>query len=251
MIGDGEWVSVLFIGQQELSLIVRTPQRIGAGARRQRRSFGLRTGSPGMRHQPMTIEHRMNGAAGRHFDCVRQPFQEALADLAGAPVGFLGLGGYNGRFDLFGPLIGIAEGAPGSIREPLQSAFLITLQELIASLAGNLELPAQCGHALAVFESNYKTYAFVHNRTFLPWHFTRPLRGKSVTHVSGTFCYLCLGPVKTFAFATLRLTVDPSRRASERSTVRECHGLSPTNRTGMIGLHFFTSTIVTAPFCRS
>src|SRR5581483_11187824 len=104
--------------------------------------------------------------------------QEALPDLAGAPVGFLALGGYDGRFDLFGQLIGIAEGAPGSIREPLQSAFLITLQELIASLAGNLELPAQCGHALAVFESNYKTYAFVHNRTFLPWHFTRPPQGK-------------------------------------------------------------------------
>lgn len=35
--------------------------------------------------------------------------------LAGAPVRFLALGGYHGRFDLFGQSIGIAVGAPGPI----------------------------------------------------------------------------------------------------------------------------------------
>src|SRR5215469_13196282 len=73
---------------------------------------------------------------------------------------------------------------------------LKALQDLVSRLAGNPELPAQRGHALPVFEPNHKAHPFVHNRTFLPWH---PLLGpsfgpKSVTHVSGTFCYLCLRP---------------------------------------------------------
>jgi hypothetical protein len=45
------------------------------------------------------------------------------------------------RFDLLGQLVGIA--APGTIREPLQSAFLIMPEDLVASLAGNLKLAAQ------------------------------------------------------------------------------------------------------------
>src|SRR5215468_8455505 len=79
---------------------------------------------------------------------------------------------------------------------------LKALQDLVSRLAGNPELPAQRGHALPVFEPNHKAHPFVHNRTFLPWH---PLLGpsfgpKSVTHVSGTFCYLCLRPDTTFDF---------------------------------------------------
>jgi hypothetical protein len=44
---------------------------------------------------------------------------------------------------------------------------------------------------------NGRPDSFVHHRTFLPWHphVPPPCRGKSVTHVSGTFCYLCLGSV--------------------------------------------------------
>src|ERR1700722_15184543 len=125
----------------------------------------------------MTIEDGVNGATSRALHFARQSSEEALPDLAGAPVGFLALGCYDGRFDLLGQLVGIAVGAPGTIREPLQSAFLITIEDLVASLAGDPELPAQTGHALAVLEPNHETYAFVHNRTFLPWHPTRPPYG--------------------------------------------------------------------------
>src|ERR1700730_13619523 len=144
----------------------------------------------------MTIEDGVNGAASRDLHLARQSSEEALPDLAGAPVRFLALGRYDGCFDLLGQLVGITVGAPGTIREPLQSAFLIAVDDLVAGLARDSELSTQRGHALAVFEPNHEAYAFVHNRTFLPWHptFPPPSRGKSVTHVSGTFCYLCVEP---------------------------------------------------------
>src|SRR5579862_692484 len=118
----------------------------------------------------MAIQDGVDGAASGDFHFARQSSKEALPDLAGAPVWFLALSGHDGGFDLFGQLVGVSVGAPGPIREPLQSAFLITVEDLIAGFARNLKLAAQRGHALAVFESNHETYAFVHNRTFLPWH---------------------------------------------------------------------------------
>src|ERR1700676_318273 len=126
----------------------------------------------------MTIEDGVDGAAGRDLYFTRKSSEEALPDLAGAPAGFLAFTGDDGRFDLLGQLVGVSMGAPGAIREPLQSAFLITLEDLVARFARDLKLPAQGRHALAIFEPNHESYAFVHNRTFLPWHPTAPLTGK-------------------------------------------------------------------------
>jgi hypothetical protein len=128
----------------------------------------------------MPIQDGVNGAASRDFHFTGQSTKERSRILR-APSGFLAFGGHDGGFDLFGQLIGIAVGAPGPIREPLQSAFLIAFEDLIAGFAGDLKLAAQCGHALAVLEPNDKTYAFIHNRTFLPCHPTsRPLPGPKV-----------------------------------------------------------------------
>jgi hypothetical protein len=94
---------------------------------------------------------------------------------------FLALGRYDGRFDLLGQLVRVSVGAHGPIREPLQSALLIALEDFVAGFAGNLKLAAQRGHTLAVLEPNDKSYAFIHNRTFLPWHPTpAPLPGEKV-----------------------------------------------------------------------
>ena len=41
--------------------------------------------------------------------------------------------------------------------------------------------------------ARHKLKPFVHHRTLLPRHLTSSQKGKSVTHVSGTICYLCLG----------------------------------------------------------
>jgi len=128
----------------------------------------------------MPIQDGVDGAASWDFDFARQSSKEALPDLAGAPLRFLAFGSYDGGFDLRGQLVGIAVGAPGPIREPLQSTFLIALEDLIAGFARDPELAAQRGHAFAVLEPNYESHAFVHNRTFLPWHSTRPPSGQKV-----------------------------------------------------------------------
>src|ERR1700733_9352221 len=107
----------------------------------------------------MAIQDGVNGAASRDFYFRRQSSKKALPDLAGAPVRFLALGRYDGRFDLLGQLVGIAMGAPGTIREPLQPAFLIAVDDLVAGFAGDLKLAAQRGHTLAIFESNHESYA--------------------------------------------------------------------------------------------
>jgi hypothetical protein len=72
-------------------------------------------------------------------------------------------------------------GATGAIRQPLQPALLVTLKNLVAGLARNAELSAQGGHTFPILEPDHKAHAFVHNRTFLPWHPTsRPLAGEKV-----------------------------------------------------------------------
>src|ERR1700722_11255692 len=135
--------------------------------------------SPGPGHQSMPIQDGVNSAASWDFHFARQSSKEALPDLAGAPVRFLALGRYDGRCNLLGQLVVISVGAPGPIREPLQSAFLIPVEDLVAGFARDLKLAAQRGHTLAVFEPNHESYAFVHNRTFLPCHPTpAPFQGK-------------------------------------------------------------------------
>ena len=129
----------------------------------------------------MTIQNGVNGAASWDFHFRGQSSKEALPDLAGTPARFLALGRYDGCFDLLGQPVCISVGAPGPIREPLQSTFLITLEDLVTGFTGDLKLAAQGGHALAVLKPNHESYAFVHNRTFLPWHPTsRPLPGEKV-----------------------------------------------------------------------
>src|SRR5262249_37625281 len=57
-----------------------------------------------------------------------------------------------------------------------------------------------------------KPQALVHYRTLLPRHPYLPRRGKAVTHVSGTICHLCLGPL------TLR-----TQRLTRRAGVMHCN----------------------------
>src|SRR5215831_19368010 len=158
---------------------------LGAGAR-----------PDGMADQAVAVEQGVDGAHGRDFDPVWQSSQQALADLACSPMGFLAPGCDDCRFDLFRQLVGIAEGPARPIAEAFQTAFFIALKDLVAGFSGNPELAAQRGHALPVLEPDPKTHAFVHHRSFLPGHpTTAPSGEKSVTHVSGTLCYLCVGTV--------------------------------------------------------
>src|ERR1700731_3281408 len=118
--------------------------------------------------------------------------QQALTDFASTPAGVLTLYVQDEVFDLERKAVGVAIRTAAFVREPLQAAFLITIEDLIAGLAGDAKLPAKFRHPLAGGRGSHKLQSLIHYRTLLPRHRSLPLRGESVTHVSGTMCYLCL-----------------------------------------------------------
>ena len=78
-----------------------------------------------------------------------EPATEALSDLAGAPTGVLALDVQDIVLDLKGQLMGISNGTPAPVGQPLHPAFLVTIEYLVTRLAGDPELPAQVRHWLA------------------------------------------------------------------------------------------------------
>jgi len=96
----------------------------------------------------MAIEHGMDGAFGRNLD-VGEAAAQALADFTSTPAGVLVLHVQDVVLHLKGKLMGVAIGTTASIRQPLNSAFLITIEDLVTGLAGYAELPAEFRHAFA------------------------------------------------------------------------------------------------------
>jgi retron-type reverse transcriptase len=76
-----------------------------------------------------------------------------------------------------------------------ETVFLIALEDLVAGLARNAERTTDLAHRFAVQQLSDKPQAFVHYQTLLPRHPHLPPKGNRVTHVSGTICHLCLGPL--------------------------------------------------------
>ncbi len=139
-------------------------------------------------HQAAAIQHRMDGTFRRDGN-TGEPAQQALTDFAGTPAGVLVLYIQDEVFDLERKLVGVAIWTSASVREPLHAAFLITIEDLIAGLAGDAKL-------------NTPSKA-----SFPPL-----LRGESVTYVSGTMCYLCLRSVRA-ATGACRFSVRGGRTA--------------------------------------
>src|SRR5690349_1478104 len=72
MIGDRQRVAVALVAQHKLAFVVGAPQVIRARPGRQRRTLGARSRPRSLGYQPVTIQHRMNGAAGRNLHRMRQ-----------------------------------------------------------------------------------------------------------------------------------------------------------------------------------
>src|SRR5262250_650506 len=84
----------------------------------------------------------MNGAFGGKFD-VGEAAQQPLADFPSAPTGMLTLHVQDIVLHLKRELVGIAIGTSASVGEPVNAAFLIAIEDLVAGLARDPELPEQ------------------------------------------------------------------------------------------------------------
>src|SRR5450432_4515251 len=134
----------------------------------------------------------MDGAFGRDLDS-GESADQAFSDLTGTPAAVLALHVEDIVLNLKGKLMSIAIGAPAPVGQPLNPALLVAIEDLVPGLAGDPELSAEFRHGLAGEPASHKLKSFVHHRTLLPRHLTSShKKGKSVTHVSGTICYLCL-----------------------------------------------------------
>ncbi len=124
-------------------------------------------------HQAMAIEYGVHGADGRQRNPQVAPF-DLLADLRRTPAGVLFAQMYDQGLDLEGQSVRLPIRASGPIREPYQAAILVSGVDLVASLARDIELPAQPSHPLPVEQPSHKPQPFIHFATLLPGHLRLP-----------------------------------------------------------------------------
>jgi hypothetical protein len=117
----------------------------------------------------MPIEHRVNGAFGWNGNAGK-PADQPFANFASTPAGVLLFHVQDVVFHLERKLIGVSIGPTASVRQALNTALLIAVEDLIARLARDAELAAELGHRFAGYPSSHKLQPFVHHRTLLPRH---------------------------------------------------------------------------------
>ena len=113
----------------------------------------------------MTIEHGVNGAFGRQAQIARQPAQEELSDLTGAPMGLVAFEADDQALDLVGQLVGVADGPAGAVGEGLEAAVVVAPEDLVAGLARDGELAAQRRHLFPVQDAGDELETLVHGFT--------------------------------------------------------------------------------------
>src|SRR5690242_6397731 len=97
----------------------------------------------------MTIEHRMDGAAGGNADLTGKTAQQAFADFARAPVRLLAFQSEDGALDLLRQLIAVAPRPARTVSQRFQARFLVAVKDLVAGFARDPELSAKLNHRLA------------------------------------------------------------------------------------------------------
>ena len=81
--------------------------------------------------------------------CTREPPDQALSNLTSAPTGVLALHVQDKVLHLERKLMSLPIGTSAPIGEPLNSTLLVAVEDLVAGLAGDPELPAEFRHRLA------------------------------------------------------------------------------------------------------
>src|SRR5713101_88042 len=90
----------------------------------------------------------MDGAFRRYRD-TGEPADEALSDFPCTPAGVFALYVQDKVLHLKGKLMSIPIGAPAPVGQPLNPTFLVAIEDLVAGLTGDPELPAKFRHRLA------------------------------------------------------------------------------------------------------
>src|ERR1700692_4796913 len=108
----------------------------------------MATHSASSLYQAAAIQHRMDGTF-RWDGNTGEAAQQALTNFASTPAGVLVLYVQDEIFHLERKSVGVAIRTSASVHEPLHAAFLITIEDLIASLAGDAKLSAKFRHRLA------------------------------------------------------------------------------------------------------
>jgi hypothetical protein len=173
--------------------------------------------------QSVAVEHGVHRADGRRLDHGILAGQ-LVADLQ-SPGGVFTLDAEDGALDLVGQAVGLPVGCPAAVVERIQAAFLVAVEDLVASDPGDAELAAQRSHFLAFEEAGDKAEAFVHRLTLFPGHLGAPQMPKCVNHVPGKIWKLCVDKLKEDRFAAVLLPVllllaSTSRSAVKRSRFR-------------------------------
>src|ERR1700690_4096255 len=134
----------------------------------------------------MTIQHGMDGALRGDPDIAGQATHQELPDLAGTPMGLVLLEPDDRALHLVGQLVGIAHRPARAIGQCLQPMLPVAIEDLVAGLARDPELPTQMAHLLAFQQANHETQALVHHRTRFPRHRHLP------PAIAGGRCYPCV-----------------------------------------------------------
>ena len=134
--------------------------------------------------QAVPVQHRVDRALGRDAHVLVQTAHQQLANLARAPMRLLALTADNQALHLRRQLIGIAYRSPTAVAQRFETTLLVPIEDLVAGLAGDPELPAKAAQCLAIEQLGDKPQALVHHRTLLPRHRHLPLEGGK--------CYPCV-----------------------------------------------------------
>src|SRR5207302_10881125 len=102
------------------------------------------------------------------------PTLPAFADLACAAVRLLPVELENGSFHLLRQLVAVTPGSARTVGQSFQTGFFVTIENLVAGLARDSELPTKRRHFLPVQQARHKANTFIHNRTLLPRHHSLP-----------------------------------------------------------------------------
>src|SRR5947207_11810532 len=92
IVGDGQRITIAFVAQLKLALVIGAPEIVGMKALGQRPSFGSTTAPADRRDQPVAIEHGVNGRSSGSLDGMGKSPKPTLSVLACAPLWFLLIG---------------------------------------------------------------------------------------------------------------------------------------------------------------